>query len=251
MESHPLQSHVKVIAHRGNSSQAPENTLIAFQEAIQMNVDFIECDVQMSKDEVPIIMHDGTLHHIYADAPVHDVDSLLWEEIKHIDAGSWFDKKFSNQRVMSLEEFLMIPRGNVGAMVELKKETIYEQRLAKVVGDVLARIHSHTEKGHSPVLVGSLNADILLCLETYLPQQNFIAIVHTLDDFDAFLQIRATHYALHYSIATKDVVSWLQDQGKEVWSWTVDDKDTATDLINNGIQGIITNHPKKILHMSA
>lgn len=239
--------YVKVIAHRGNSSQAPENTLAAFQQAINLNVDFLECDVQLTQDKIPVMIHDSTLHRIHAGAAISDVGVLTWEELKKLDVGSWFDKKYADQRMMSLEEFLLLPKGNIGSMVEIKKETFYEYEWAKIVGDVITKVH-RIEEGHGPLLIGSMNADILLCLETYLPLQSFIAIVKKMEDFKNFEPIRADYYAIHYSIATKEVVNWLQDLGKEVWCWTVDDKETAKQLIDMGVKGIITNHPKKMLH---
>ena len=239
---------IKIIAHRGNSAQAPENSKSSFQEAIQLQVNFLEGDVQFSKDRMPVVMHDGTFHRITQDSTKHAVDDLDWEEIQKIDAGSWFDMGFANERIITLEELLCLPRGNIGVMLDVKEETFTDKEMARILGNVL---HSVGEKrlGHGPILIGSLNPELLLHLETYLPGQTFIPIVKSLAMLKDFETINAQYYALHYSLATAKMIAKLHDQGHQVWAWTVDDKNTAKKLIERGIDGIITNHPKKMMHL--
>ncbi len=237
--SHP---HFKVIAHRGNSSQAPDNTLAAFQQAINLNVDFIECDVQLTKDLVPVIMHDSTIHRILADCEVCEVNSLKWEFLKKLDSGSWFDEKYNDQRILTLKDFLAMPKGKVGSMIEIKKDTFNEDWMARIAADIL--------KDHSPLLIGSLSPDINIWLQDHLPEKEFIAIVKYPEDLEVFLKkTRSKYFALRYNLATRELIHFLRSEGKEVWVWTVDDKDTAKRFLDDGIQGIITNHPKKIQHM--
>jgi glycerophosphoryl diester phosphodiesterase len=245
----PQHPHFKVIAHRGNSSQAPENTLAAFRDAISLNVDYIECDVQLSKDLVPVVMHDSTIHRILAKFEVSEVNELNWEDLKTLDAGSWFDKKFHDQRIMSLKEFLSLPKANVGSMIEIKKDTFREDWMARIAGDIM-KVRSRHIIGQGPLIVGSLSPDINIWLQDHLPELDFIAIVEEMEDFEIFLKKTRSHYfGLRYNLVTKDLVDFLRSQGKEVWAWTVDDKDTAKKLVDDGVQGIITNQPKKMQSM--
>jgi glycerophosphoryl diester phosphodiesterase len=250
MHSSPFKKHrqPKVIAHRGNSAQAPENTYISFKEAINLHVDYIEGDVQLSKDGIPVVIHDKTFHRITGDCSPHSVNELNLEEIKNIDAGSWFDYKFSDQRILTLEEFLCMPKGNIGMMLDIKPETVSERGLAKMVADVilLARSISHS---FGPVLVGSLNPNTLLCLKVYLPEQQFIPIVANLDHLNDFKSLRAKYYALKEILATRELIDELHQYGAEVWSWTVDDKTRAIELVEIGIDGLITNQPKKMMNL--
>src|ERR1700733_7683261 len=156
---------VKIIAHRGNSAQAPENTRISFQEAIHLQVDFLEGDIQFSRDKVPVVIHDGTFHRITRNGTKHAVNELDLKEIKKIDAGSWFNIGFAEERILTLEELLCLPKGNVGVMIDVKEETFADREMAKILRDVL---HSVGEKrlGHGPILLGSLNPHLLLSLET-------------------------------------------------------------------------------------
>ena len=83
-----LGAHMKVIAHKGASMEAPENTLHAFQKAIHLGADFIECDIRLTKDKVPIVIHDATIEQ----KPIRE---LTLAEVHEWDAGSWFLRKFS------------------------------------------------------------------------------------------------------------------------------------------------------------
>ncbi len=238
--------HPQVIAHRGNSSQFPENTYLAFREALQIGVDYLECDVQLSKDAVPVVIHDGTFHRITKDRSPHSVNELDLEQIKAIDAGSWFDPRFADQRILTLSEFLSMPKGKTGVMLDLKEETISECGLAKIVGDAIVQ-SKHTIPHIGPILVGSLNPGTLLCLKAYLPEQQFIPIVGNLDHWNDFRSLRAKHYAVSEALVTREIVDELHHEGAEVWVWTVDDKTSAIHLIEMGIDGLITNHPKKMM----
>jgi glycerophosphoryl diester phosphodiesterase len=245
----PQYPHFKVIAHRGNSSQAPENTLASFQQAIGLDVDFIECDVQLSKDLVPVVIHDSTIHRILAESKVSEVNALNWEYLRELDAGSWFDEKYQDQRIMSLKEFLSMPKTKVGSMIEIKRDTFQEDWMARIAGDIM-RAQSKHFIGQGPIILGSLCPDINMWLQDHLPELNFIAIVERMEDFDIFLKkTRSQYFGLRYNLATRELIHFLRGEVKEVWAWTVDDKDTAKKLIDDGIQGIITNQPKKMQHM--
>lgn len=238
--------HTLIIAHRGNSSQFPENSYLAFWEAIQIGVDFLECDVQLSKDAVPVVIHDSTFHRITKNLSSHSVNELDLEQIKTIDAGSWFDPRFSDQRILTLKEFFAMPKGKTGMMLDLKAETISECGLAKIVGDTIVSC-AHLYPHIGPILVGSLNPNTLLCLEAYLPEQLFIPIVESFENWKDFRAFRAANYAISEALITKEIIEELNGEGRKVWAWTVDDKNSAVRLIEMGVRGLITNHPKKMM----
>lgn len=240
---------IKVIAHRGNSAQCPENTRISFLEAIQLKVDFLEGDIQFSRDGVPIVIHDATFYRITQSGSEHPVNALDLKEIQNIDAGSWFDIGFADERILTLEEFLCLPRGNTGIMLDVKEETFTDKEMAKIIRNILFSV-GEKRLGHGPILIGSLNSHLLLNLETFLPGQTFIPIVKSTDELDGFQEINSQYYALKHTIVTSQLVDKLHDQGHQVWAWTVDDKNLAKKLIDKGIDGIITNHPKKMLNLT-
>jgi glycerophosphoryl diester phosphodiesterase len=249
----PTKQHpVKIIAHRGDSSEAPENTMAAFKKAIALGVDYLECDVQLSKDRVPVVIHDKTFLRITAGLKEHDVDQLTIKEIKELDAGSWFDFKFKGERIPTLEELLLLQRGNTGLMVEVKEETFFECDLAHFVGEVIKKVAPNQHE-QGEILIGSLNPEILLCFHAYLPEQKLIGVAENEKKLQQFLKNPLSHLALHFSIADPTCIQELQDKGIKVWSWTVDEKSTALQLIHYGIDGLITNTPKKMkaLHVAS
>ncbi len=234
----------KVIAHRGNSCQAPENTIASFRQAVNIGVEFLECDVQLSKDGVPMVIHDSTFHRITSEKNAVEVDQLPLKKIKEFDAGLWFRKRYKGEKIPTLEEFFNLPKKNIGIMLDIKEETVKDCFLAKKVGDLIKETSHHT-----PIIVGSLSPNILLCLEAYLPEQKFIPIIEKEEQFREFEVIQAKHYALHYSLAKRKKIEELHEKGIEVWVWTVDDKPTAMRLVDRGVDGIITNRPKKMMGM--
>ncbi len=161
---HYTRPPCKVIAHRGNSAHAPENTLIAFKQAIEFKVNFLECDVQLTKDNVPVVMHDKTFHRITAERRRHEVNRMTLEEITNIDAGSWFNEKFSDQRILTLKEFLTLPKGPIGMMLDIKKETVTECDLANVVGDVIKKVKTP----------GSITQTVLILISFFVSRPIFL-----------------------------------------------------------------------------
>ena len=113
-----------IIAHKGASGLAPENTMAAFAKALELGVDQIELDVRHTKDEEIIVFHDQRLDRIAKDTlgnPVTgDVHDYTLEEIKQFDVGSWFDSQFKNERIPTLKEVLDFVDGKCEVLIEIK-----------------------------------------------------------------------------------------------------------------------------------
>lgn len=114
----PIPSDFMVIAHRGASSYAPENTLAAFDLAVEMGARHVELDVHETRDGRVVVLHDATLDRTTDGAgPVAERD---WAEVRALDAGAWFGPQFSGQRVPAFEEVLERYRGMLRLHVEIK-----------------------------------------------------------------------------------------------------------------------------------
>lgn len=100
----------QIVAHRGESTEAPENTIPAFQYAIDHNVKYLETDVQMTKDGVPVMIHDETVDR--TTDGTGEVKNMTAEEISKLDAGSWKDGKFKGTKVPTLKEFVALIKAN-------------------------------------------------------------------------------------------------------------------------------------------
>src|SRR5262245_59418730 len=111
---------VEVIAHRGSSAVAPENTLAAVDLAIRAKAHRVEFDVQLTKDGVPVVLHDETLERTTnGKGRVRD---RTYKEISKLDAGSWFHADFRGERLPTLDMVLELCRGKIPVNVEIKSE---------------------------------------------------------------------------------------------------------------------------------
>lgn len=120
------EGSVSIVSHRGAAALAPENTLAAMRLAIDQGVDFVETDVQLTSDGVPVLLHDPTLDRTTNGAG--PVAQRTFEQVRALDAGSWFDSSFAGEHVPTLEEFLdLLENSNARALVELKGDWLPEQ----------------------------------------------------------------------------------------------------------------------------
>lgn len=171
------------IAHRGASAYAPEHTLAAYELALEMGADYVEQDLQMTKDGVLICLHDTSLERttdveaVYPDrydrGTFERSGKRTWpaakftlEEIKRLDAGSWFGAEFAGQRVPTFQESLDLVTGKAGIYPELKEPGYYESFGMNMVDAVIERLAANgldTRAGQraTPVLIQSFSPEAL------------------------------------------------------------------------------------------
>lgn len=218
----------KIIAHRGASGDAPENTLAAFKKALEIGVDALECDLHVTSDGVPIALHDPYLGrttngHGYA-------HNFTYEELAKLDAGSWFRPDFVNEKIPSLANLLALPRGKTTWMIEIKKNVP-----CKPIFELL--------ENQKNFLVGSFELNIMeAILERALPA---IAIVGSHQNLELLLNKPISHFAIWYKLLSPHLIDRLHGENREVWAYTVDDPDVVKFLLSIGIDGLITNFPKR------
>ena len=141
---------IKVIAHRGGANLAPENTMAAFEKAISLKVDMIEIDVEQTNDSVVVVIHDGTVDRTTNGSGA--VDSLSYDYIKNLDAGSWYDKKFAAEKISTLDEVLSLIDGQLTLLIEIKEGS---ERYPGIERQTVEAIQKF--KAHSWVIVQSFN----------------------------------------------------------------------------------------------
>lgn len=235
----------KIIAHRGNSSEAPENSLIAFQQALDLGADFLEGDIQLTKDGYPILLHDPSLKKITKNQITEDINDLFYDEIKDIDIGSWVDDKFYKEKIITLEDFLSFSKFNVGVMLDIKEETFKKEQDIQRICILIQQFQKKNE--NSKILIGSLNYEIMKVLQKFFHPYELISIVEYEKDLINFYNINSQYYALNYDIIDQETLYFLKKGKKEIWSWVIDEVDIALNAIKQGINGIITNYPKKMI----
>jgi glycerophosphoryl diester phosphodiesterase len=124
-----------ISAHRGYSSDFPENTLPALEAALEAGADVAEIDVRLTRDGKLVVMHDATVDRTTDGSG--PVSAMSLEEVKKLDAGRWFDRKFAETRVPTLDEVLTWSKGRLGILIEMKN---YPERKPAFIDEVIAAI---------------------------------------------------------------------------------------------------------------
>ncbi|MBL9122012.1 MAG: hypothetical protein JNG90_00135 [Planctomycetaceae bacterium] len=234
---------ILVIAHRGDSKVAPENTLPAFQSAVDVGSDLVELDYVHTKDGVPLVIHDDTLdrttnaRQIFGGEKI-PVASKTLQELAPLDAGEWFGKNFRGTRLPTLDQSLdVIQRGSV-TLIERKKgdaKTCYELLRSKDLLD--------------EVVVQAFDWDFLADFHQLAPHVALGALGHdelTDAKIAAVKRTGATVVGWQQDQLDQAGVNKLHDAGYRVWAWTVDNLGRADELADMGVNGIITNIPKQV-----
>jgi glycerophosphoryl diester phosphodiesterase len=236
-----------IVAHRGNSAQAPENTLAAFRQAIDIGADYIELDVHLSADGVPIVVHDSELHRT-TNAPTGSfVKTMTLAQLKELNAGSWFSEKYAQETLPTLEEVLKLDFKKTNLFIEVKMEDAFEKRpspdgwerkLVKAVVDLLQRV-----KVPYKIVLGSFSPTVVDELFLQAKGYECFALADNLESLEAFLQQGRRRLSLFYQLITPELMQALNDQQAEVWVFTVNNPERAQYLYSLGVRGVITDDP--------
>jgi glycerophosphoryl diester phosphodiesterase len=247
-----------IIAHRGASGDAPENTLISFQKALDANADGIELDVQLSADGIPMVFHDKTLKRV-GNRKEHLTD-LTAAELGKTDVGSWFNVKnpdkfkheFVGQTVPTLAQvFDLMKPHNKRIYVELKCRKKDSPDLVKAVGELIGNCELVEN-----VTVLSFNHSALIEMKSNFPHiatgalfaPKLLMLLHIRRQLIKKTQnCGADEMALHYSLAKAKTVNKGIANNLPTVIWTANNKVWVERAIRRNIAAIITNFPAKLL----
>jgi glycerophosphoryl diester phosphodiesterase len=237
----------RIIAHRGVSSEAPENTLSSVKKALDLGVHCVEIDVRLSKDGTPVVLHDPSASRMAGVKGAIPVSQLTLSEIKEFDVGRHFDDAYIGERIPTLLDVLNLNWQNTHLMIEIKKSYKKPHSIVKAVFQAIEDAKSPP----SNILIGSFSHEIIKEAQKQRlpngPNVEFIGIVEKLNLIDPFISQNVKRIAIWHKMADKDLIHSLTKKGMEVWSFTVDDPQLAQNLIALGIKGIISNDPKLML----
>ena len=276
---------IDVIAHRGASAYAPENTLAAFALAEEMGAHWFELDCTLSKDGQVVVIHDDDLLRTTGrDAQVRD---LTLAELRRADAGSWFDPRFREQYVPSLEEALDLAKGRIGVYIEIKDSDddreLTRQLLALASGHerLLPRFHQEmmeliADSGTRNLeltlrvihAVDERNMDEQIVIQSFSPIACAVALAEephlrtellaSSDEDDPeqwplYLRWAALLDPAGFNVNRRDVTPELvrdfHARGKTVAVWTVNDSEEMRRLASLGVDAIITDKPDVALEV--
>lgn len=230
-----------VIAHRGASAAAPENTLAAVNRAAALGAQAVELDVKLSRDGVPILMHDATVDRT-TDARGRVGDFAL-ADFKQMDAGAWKGRQFAGEPVPTLAEAFESVGGRLWINVEL---TNYYTRGDDLVPVVVALIQKMQMQRR--VLLSSFqpfNIRRVRQLDPTLPTALLTAYKLPLYLREAWLAPLCPHDARHPDVAQlkQKGVAWYKARGYRVNVWTNNDRDDMREFVRQGVDGLITDVP--------
>ncbi|MCH8501321.1 MAG: glycerophosphoryl diester phosphodiesterase membrane domain-containing protein [Aliidiomarina sp.] len=221
------------IAHRGNSWDAPENTLAAIERAIVDGADYVELDVRHTADGQLVLIHDRDMLRIAGEPrPIWMVD---FSEVQDRDIGSWFAPEFSNERLPTLAQAVELLRGRAGLYLEVKGAPQMPDLVPMVVAE-LRRLEFIDE-----TILASLAPADLAAARAIEPQLRTSLLVHT--SVGRLAGQDVDMYGIRAALATPRNLNRLRAQEQGVHVWTVNDVAGMERMIDIGVDGIITDRP--------
>jgi glycerophosphoryl diester phosphodiesterase len=230
-----VKSVIWKVAHRGASGEAPENTIISFQRAIAQGADVIETDARLSKDKEIVLIHDETVERTTDGRD--KVSQLTLKEIKSLDAGSWFGKEFSGEKIPTLSEALEVIRGRTKLNIEFKgKDPLLVPKVTNFLKDE-----------------GFIKEAILSSFDySFIEEAKRLERRVTTGLLFATPAQRGTSFPYwkwadlilpRYNLVSEDLVKRAHSKSLKVIVWTVDEPEEIKRLSDLRVDGIASNYP--------
>jgi glycerophosphoryl diester phosphodiesterase len=236
-----------VIAHRGASEYAPENTRAAFELAAKLGATWVELDLHLTRDKRIVIIHDAKVDKCTNGKGC--VANMDYADIAKLDAGSWFSSEFEGQRILTLEELIQIVTNlNLHANLELKPLPETEDDLVRITAEILT---SHWPKTKDAPLISSFSMTTLEKFKKLMPE---LPIATLFDEWDTEKNLswieRLNPVAVNLSddIADKKSIEILKSLEKKIFVYTINSAKKALQLCSLGVNGVFTNCPDKIMN---
>ncbi|MEM1236540.1 MAG: glycerophosphodiester phosphodiesterase family protein [Pseudomonadota bacterium] len=227
------EKEVEIIAHRGASGMAPENTMAAIDAAVAAGADWVEIDVQETADGEIVVMHDSDFMKLSGN-PLKIWDATT-DGLNEIDIGSWFDPSFSDERVPTLLEALEAVRDRSKLLIELKyygHDEALEQRTIDIV-----EAAGMTDQ----VATMSLKYPAVEKMQSLRPGWDAGVLAATaVGDLTA---LNADFVAVNGGLATARLIRNIQQENKKLYVWTINDPFEMSAMISLGVDGLITDEP--------
>lgn len=241
------KSRPLVIAHRGASLEAPENTLAAFAQALEIGADGVELDLWQSKDHHLMVIHDNWLERLCG--LNSSVEQLSLRELKHLDVGKHFSQKFLGERIPVLEEVFELLQGKVLINVEIKGLRIRGNGLEERLVHLIRR-----KKMTDQVVLSSFNVLALRRVHKIAPEIRRGLLLYErqflhskLGDWTRFLKPYSLH--LSWGLLEEYPLALLHERGVQSWIWTINEEQEMKRLVEQGVDAIITDNPRKLIQL--
>jgi len=236
---------MEVIAHRGASGIAPENSAIAIEKASKLGAKWVEFDVLLTRDFVPVVFHDLNAKRLTGIDK--EVPSMLYKELKKLDVGRWFDEEFKGIKILTLVEMLaLLKKLNLKANVELKTVKGNEKILANAATDII----NHEFTNHQ-VMISSFSPETL----SYVREKDEkipLGLIYDIVSRDFSKEadkLDAMMVAINEKTITEQIVEKIRSSGYLVFCYVVNDKSRAKELFEWGVSAIYSDYPDLLIAM--
>ena len=244
----------KIIGHRGCAAYAPENTLEGLHTAADMDVEWVEFDVMLTRDQVPVLFHDDTLERTTNGHGL--VAETSYEDIQQLEAGSWFGDSFAGIKIPTLEEAVdVLIERDLGLNLEIKSSPGREKETAEIILDELSRIwddheriritsYSHISLEVALDMAGDWARGLIIgthCTGTWL---DAVAQGKLPEDWENIADyLGASSISIDDNLCTAERVTEIQNTGRAVLAFTINDPDRARILQEMGVDSLFSDAP--------
>jgi glycerophosphoryl diester phosphodiesterase len=237
----------RIIGHRGACGYAPENTIESIHTAADMGIDWVEIDVKLTNDDIPIIFHDDTLDRTTNGSGL--VAETTYEDIRNLEAGSWFSDSFAGVKIPTLEEMIdVLIERNLGLNLEIKPCPGREKETAEIALDMLSRVWDD----HNRLIISSfshVSMEIARDMATDWHRGLLISenedggefLPENWKDMADYLDVSTVH--IPDALAIESNIEQISDYDKPVLVFTINDGTRARELQMMGIQAVFTDVP--------
>ena len=236
-----------VIAHRGASAKAPENTPAAFREAVRIGADLIEMDLRFTRDDEVVVFHDHSLSRTTSGEGLVEEFSLA--ELRRLDAGSWFSPRYRGEVIPTLQEVIELVRpGRTGLYLEVKLDPGREAirgRLVTAIHDILRR-YSFGRRA----FLASFDREALRISKEIDPGISTGLIFRDPDTWSGLLAEKMSGIDIacaRWDIITLSLVRRVREEKKKVFAWTIKGEDELRSVSALGVDGLAANDPAWVL----
>jgi glycerophosphoryl diester phosphodiesterase len=236
------RSQSLLIAHRGASNLAPENTLAAFRKAGDIGALWVEFDVMLSSDGVAVVFHDDTLERTSNGSG--EVCELPFSYLSQLDAGSWFAPEFAGEKIPTFKSVIeVLKQKQLRANVEIKVPEDMDPGQELLLVETVLKEIKESWGGMLPPLISSFSMRALRHVRKLDAEAHIGVLIH--EWFDGWENIaeelRCVSLNLYEHIVTLEKVQLIQRMQKSIICYTVDEVKRAQELFDMGVNGIFTN----------
>lgn len=235
----------KVIGHRGACGYAPENTIESIKTAAEMGIKWVELDVKLTKDAVPVIFHDETLERTTNGSG--NMADITYADLQALEAGSWYAESFAGIKVPTLEEVIdVIFEHKLGLNLEIKPCPGREVETAEAALDILSRIWDDANN----LMISSFQHVSLETCKDMAPDWKRALLMkkptQNWSELAEYLEVEAINFDGRKAEFNREMIEMFIEDGYNTLAYTINDPQRARTLISWGVDGVFSDVPDVI-----